>query len=520
MFDHVGRQREATSPGAARSTDAGAGSRSAGRKWRSGRRAQGAVGLQRNGRRSPAFWVCEREPYGTTGTHVAFACDDRGDGRCVPRGALAAGRRGQRRAGNPASMTDADVLRRVRPRPGRQQRRGGLPQGLRAAMATERAVERRVVTVLFADLVGFTSLSEELDAEDVTLVQDAYFDAVRETVARHGGQLEKFVGDAAMAVFGAPRVRDDDAERAVRAGLALVAAVQRVGAGLGLAAGRAPPARRRHERRDRLRRGERRARGGHRRRGERRGAAAGGGGARDGDGRRGHGARGRGRDRAGAPAAVRAQGEGRARSGLAGRRRPCRTVAGARARRAARADARARRRGRAPSLRSSARPPGSRSSRRPAWARRGCSTSSRRAATGAAVLRARLRPDVLSPFEPVAQLAGGTRTPTELVALARAAGATERARGRRRRAPRRRRLPPRRIPPPSASSSSRPGSRGSTRSPASAPRCGWSRTSTGPRRTCSHSSSSPEARRGAPDASSWRARGRSCSTSGRSGWKR
>ena len=104
-------------------------------------------------------------------------------------------------------------------------------------MAAGRAVERRVVSVLFADLVGFTSLSEELDAEDVTLVQDAYFDAVRETVARHGGQLEKFVGDAAMAVFGAPRVRDDDAERAVRAGLALVAAVQRVGAGLGLAPG-------------------------------------------------------------------------------------------------------------------------------------------------------------------------------------------------------------------------------------------------------------------------------------------
>jgi class 3 adenylate cyclase len=104
-------------------------------------------------------------------------------------------------------------------------------------MAAERAVERRVVSVLFADLVGFTSLSEALDAEDVTLVQDAYFDVVRETVARHGGQLEKFVGDAAMAVFGAPRVHDDDAERAVRAGLALVAAVQRVGAGLGLAPG-------------------------------------------------------------------------------------------------------------------------------------------------------------------------------------------------------------------------------------------------------------------------------------------
>src|SRR5580765_2787430 len=99
---------------------------------------------------------------------------------------------------------------------------------------TARVVERRIVTVLFADLVGFTSLSERLDAEDVSLIQDAYFDAVRETIERHGGLLEKFVGDAAMAVFGVPRVRDDDAERAVRAGLALAAAVGRLGAELGL----------------------------------------------------------------------------------------------------------------------------------------------------------------------------------------------------------------------------------------------------------------------------------------------
>jgi class 3 adenylate cyclase/tetratricopeptide (TPR) repeat protein len=102
---------------------------------------------------------------------------------------------------------------------------------------TARAVERRIVTVLFADLVGFTSLSERLDAEDVSLVQDAYFDAVRETIERHGGQLEKFVGDAAMAVFGAPRVRDDDAERAVRAGLALIGAIARIGSSLGLEEG-------------------------------------------------------------------------------------------------------------------------------------------------------------------------------------------------------------------------------------------------------------------------------------------
>ena len=100
-----------------------------------------------------------------------------------------------------------------------------------------RAVERRIVTVLFADLVGFTSLSEGLDAEDVSIVQDAYFEAVRETVGRHGGELEKFVGDAAMAVFGAPRTAEDDAERAVSAGLALVAAVERLGVEVGLGEG-------------------------------------------------------------------------------------------------------------------------------------------------------------------------------------------------------------------------------------------------------------------------------------------
>jgi len=101
-------------------------------------------------------------------------------------------------------------------------------------MSAPGSIERRVVTVLFADLVGFTPLSERLDPEDVAAIQDAYFAAVRETVARHGGRLEKFIGDAAMAVFGLPRGRDDDAERAVRAGLALVGAVERLGAQLGL----------------------------------------------------------------------------------------------------------------------------------------------------------------------------------------------------------------------------------------------------------------------------------------------
>ena len=90
------------------------------------------------------------------------------------------------------------------------------------------------MTVLFADLVEFTSLSERLDAEDVATIQNAYFASVRDTIGRYGGQLEKFIGDAAMAVFGVPRGRDDDAERAVRAGLALVAAVEQLSARLNL----------------------------------------------------------------------------------------------------------------------------------------------------------------------------------------------------------------------------------------------------------------------------------------------
>ena len=101
----------------------------------------------------------------------------------------------------------------------------------------ERAVERRIVTVLFTDLVGFTTLAESLDPEDVAIVQDAYFTTVEETVARYGGRLEKFIGDAAVAVFGVPRTRDDDAERSVRAGLALASAVEQLAARVGLEEG-------------------------------------------------------------------------------------------------------------------------------------------------------------------------------------------------------------------------------------------------------------------------------------------
>jgi class 3 adenylate cyclase len=98
-------------------------------------------------------------------------------------------------------------------------------------------LERRIVTVLFCDLAGFTSLSERLDAEDVAIVQEAYFAAVRSAVTRHGGTLEKFIGDAAVGVFGVPVAGEDDAVRAVRSGLAIVGALEQLTSRLRLDAG-------------------------------------------------------------------------------------------------------------------------------------------------------------------------------------------------------------------------------------------------------------------------------------------
>ncbi|MBA2296647.1 MAG: AAA family ATPase, partial [Actinobacteria bacterium] len=82
--------------------------------------------------------------------------------------------------------------------------------------------ERRLVSVLFADLVGFTTASESRDAEDTRELLTRYFELARTTIERYGGAVEKFIGDAVMAVWGAPIANEDDAERAVRAALELV----------------------------------------------------------------------------------------------------------------------------------------------------------------------------------------------------------------------------------------------------------------------------------------------------------
>jgi class 3 adenylate cyclase/tetratricopeptide (TPR) repeat protein len=91
-----------------------------------------------------------------------------------------------------------------------------------STLATE---ERRVVTVLFCDLAGFTARSDGADPEDVWALLRPYHARLRREIERHGGMLEKFIGDGVMSVFGAPMAHEDDPERAVRTALAILAAV-------------------------------------------------------------------------------------------------------------------------------------------------------------------------------------------------------------------------------------------------------------------------------------------------------
>jgi class 3 adenylate cyclase/tetratricopeptide (TPR) repeat protein len=111
------------------------------------------------------------------------------------------------------------------------------PAGGLAAPAAAPVAERRLVTILFADLVGFTTLAEGRDAEDTRELLSRYFDLARDVIGRYGGTVEKFIGDAVMAVWGAPAAHEDDAERAVRAGLDLLDAVKSLGPGITARAG-------------------------------------------------------------------------------------------------------------------------------------------------------------------------------------------------------------------------------------------------------------------------------------------
>ena len=213
---------------------------------------------------------------------------------------------------------------------------------------------RKVVTIVFADVTGSTALGERLDPEAMRRVMGRYFDEMSAVIERHGGTVEKFIGDAVMAVFGIPQLHEDDALRAVRAADGMRAAL-----GDAEPRPRTRPRRRSHRadrcehRRGRRRRPERRSASGDRRRGERRRPArTGGGPGRDPAGREHASAR-EGRRRGHAGRAARPEGQGRAGprvparrgAGGHGRTRPAPGLGDGRAAQGAR-DARARARSR------------------------------------------------------------------------------------------------------------------------------------------------------------------------------
>ena len=103
-----------------------------------------------------------------------------------------------------------------------------------AASVPAPVAERRLVSVVFADLVGFTTLSEARDSEEVRALLSRYFDTCRRLIELYGGTVEKFIGDAVMAVWGTPVATEEDAERAVRAALDLVTAVSALGDEVGI----------------------------------------------------------------------------------------------------------------------------------------------------------------------------------------------------------------------------------------------------------------------------------------------
>src|SRR4029077_15440452 len=106
-----------------------------------------------------------------------------------------------------------------------------------AALARSGREERKLVSVLFIDMVGSTARADGADPEDVRELNRLYLHEVRDRIERFGGVVEKFIGDAVMAVFGAPLARDDDAERAARAALDSLDAMEelnRTPPGLGL----------------------------------------------------------------------------------------------------------------------------------------------------------------------------------------------------------------------------------------------------------------------------------------------
>ena len=102
-----------------------------------------------------------------------------------------------------------------------------------AAPPVDPVGERRQVTVLFADLAGYTAWGQQLDAEELHALIEQFFDRADRVILEHGGHIDKHIGDCVMAVFGAPVAHGNDAERAARAALAIQAAIPEMSARIG-----------------------------------------------------------------------------------------------------------------------------------------------------------------------------------------------------------------------------------------------------------------------------------------------
>jgi class 3 adenylate cyclase len=141
--------------------------------------------------------------------------------------------------GHRRRLLDAIALLRPDPAPEIEPAATALSSGPRIErIAVESSAERRQLTLMFCDLVGSTALASRLDPEDLREVFGAYHAAVAEVVAGFEGYVAKYMGDGVLIYFGYPRAHEDDAERAVRTGLALVERIGRLESGSGALASR------------------------------------------------------------------------------------------------------------------------------------------------------------------------------------------------------------------------------------------------------------------------------------------
>jgi class 3 adenylate cyclase len=151
---------------------------------------------------------------------------------CIECGASLAPASEKAQNGGSPTLSTTPVVTRVSHAPDTltngNKRAGAAFEGNRSKLVAPE--ERRVVTIMFADIIGSTPLADRLDPEDLRAILAGYFNLMAEQIRRHGGTVEKYIGDAVMAVFGSPVAHEDDPDRAIRAALDMQAALNRFNA--------------------------------------------------------------------------------------------------------------------------------------------------------------------------------------------------------------------------------------------------------------------------------------------------